>query len=90
MLNDTLKDKLTTLYQRINKGDLSNGGELSQQMFFSMIDVIINEENLASIQKITDLERNLTELRTEKDLLFLDKIELAAKISELNIKKSDE
>jgi hypothetical protein len=63
MLNDELKEKLLSLYTRVSKGDLSSGGEVSQQMFLSTFDVILNEEKREADIKIANLERSLAESR---------------------------
>ena len=59
MLNEHLKEKLSNLYQRITKGDLSTGGDVSHQMFLSTIDVILNDIKRDDALKIEQLENAL-------------------------------
>jgi hypothetical protein len=63
MLNEKLKEKLSALFQRVNNGDLSGGGEISQKMFISTIDVLISEEKRELELKIAAQEQQLLILK---------------------------
>ena len=64
MLNEKLKERLSILFQRVVSGDLSGGGEVSQQMFLSTMDVIISEEKRELEIKIVTQEQQLLMLKT--------------------------
>lgn len=63
MLNDKLREKLVSLYERVKSGDLSHDGDVSQQMFLSTLDVIIADEKREADLRIAFLEEELQKLK---------------------------
>jgi hypothetical protein len=65
MLNDKLREKLVSLYERIKSGDLSDNGDVSKQMFLSTLDVLIADEKREADIRINFLEDEVQKLKLQ-------------------------